>query len=354
MKRTAIKGICAAIVAPALCLSANLSYAQQPSQSSAATQQSSQSAAAAVPTNRYSMKLVEDGNGGYTLMYEKKYKKFIDLSGVPDLYVPYTHKNDRLSSKDYKAIATEEYVFKKHDGYELKIAVDRAQSSVPTPVMFYCHGGGWARGNFDASRSLSKYLAQQKGITGVRVSYSLAGQDGADVKVSVQDVLDALAYVREHAADLNVNPDLIGFYGTSAGGHLAAVAAMKCPQVKVLVGVSGIYDLTTAAIVQKTKDEQRIEYFDGRDSKTLTECSPYYLTNKKRQLSVLLFCGTADATVECSQSEEFASKLKAVNKKNKVELVEYPYYDHNLSSKTSDKMEEVFFKTVDFVAENLK
>ena len=228
MKRTAIKGICVALTVQALCLSTNASYARQYSdRSSADVQQgavcqapsslSPQAASQAqqpsnqtVPTNRYSMKLVEDGNGGYSLMYEKKYGKFIDLSGVLDLYVPYTHKNDRLSSKDYKAIPTEEYVFKKYDGYELKIAVDRAQSSVPTPVMFYCHGGGWSRGNFDASRSLSKYLAQQKGITGVRVSYSLAGQEGADVKVSVQDVLDAVAYVREHAAELNVNPDLIG------------------------------------------------------------------------------------------------------------------------------------------------
>lgn len=325
----------------AVCLASSTAFGQQ-------------QAAAPVPTNRYSMKLVENGDGSYSLMYAKKYGKFIDLSGVPDLYTPYVHQNNRLKGKDYNKILTEEYVYKKHDGYELKIAVDKAESDVPTPVMFYCHGGGWARGNFEASRSLSKYLAQQKGITGVRVSYSLAPQEGADVEVSIQDVLDAVKYVREHARELNVNPDIIGFYGTSAGAHLSAVAAMKCLEAKVFVGCSGIYDLTTAAITMKSKDPQRIAYFKDRDIDVLTECSPCHLVKKKHTIAALLFCGTADVTVECSQSEIFAQRLKSVNKKNVVELVEYPYYDHNLSSKSSDKMEEVFFKTVEFVAEHLK
>jgi hypothetical protein len=32
----------------------------------------------------------------------------------------------------------------------------------------------------------------------------------------------------------------------------------------------------------------------------------------------------------------------------------YPFYDHNLSSKGSDKMEEIFFKSADFIQKNLK
>lgn len=305
-------------------------------------------------TNRYAMKLSENEDGTYSIINEERYAKIVDLSAIPDLYTPYTYTNVRLFSRDYKKVETEEIVFKKYDSYELKIAVDKAVSDSPSPVMFYVHGGGWARGTFDSSRSLSRYLAQQKGITGVRVSYTLAPQPGANVEVSIQDVMDAVAYVREHAEELNVNPELIGFYGTSAGAHLAAVAAMQCPQTKVFVGASGIYDLTTAAITQRTKDPQRIAYFEDRDPQLLRDVSPYYLVPRKRKIAALLFCGTADIVVECSQSREFARRLKSANRKNVVDLEEYRYYDHNLSSKSSDKMEEVFFKTVDFVAEHLK
>ena len=38
---------------------------------------------------------------------------------------------------------------------------------------------------------------------------------------------------------------------------------------------------------------------------------------------------------------------------DKVELVVYENYDHNLSAKASDKMEEVFFRAMDFLAANL-
>ncbi|MBQ9311173.1 MAG: alpha/beta hydrolase [Bacteroidales bacterium] len=303
-----------------------------------------------VPTNRYAMKLEQKPDGSYALQREQRYAKIINLSEIPDLYTPYVHENKRLSGKLYNKARTKDYIYKIHDGYELHIEIDSFDSSSPTPVMFYVHGGGWARGTNTSSRSISKYLAQQHGITGVRIQYTLAPQPGANVQVSIQDVLDAVEYVREHASELNVDMTRIGFLGTSAGGHLAAVAALKC-NAKVFVGYSGIYDLTTAAITTRAKDPERIAYFGGLKSDYLKEASPYFMIPKKTSLAAQLFCGTADLTVECVQSEEFAAALK--RRKAKVDLQEYMYYDHNLSSKTSDKMEEIFFKTADFVSKNL-
>lgn len=302
-------------------------------------------------SNRYGMKMKQEADGSYSLLYAKKYARFIDVNTIPDVFVPYTHKNDRLSGKDYKGVRTQDIVFKTNKDYSLTISVDFAESAAPAPFMLYVHGGGWARGNNGSSRSLSQYLAKQKGITGIRVSYTLAPQPGADVNVSIQDIKDALAYVREHAKELNVNPDVYGFLGTSAGAHLAAVGAMTS-NAKLFVGYSGIYNLETAAITMKTKDPQRIAYFCDRDSKVLHDASSVNLIPKKNAPAAMLVCGTCDVTVECSQSEEFARLLK--KKGAVVDLLTYKYYDHNLSSKSSDKMEEIFFKTVDFVTKYLK
>lgn len=306
-----------------------------------------------VPTNRYSMKLQLNEDGTYSLMNEARYAKLVDLTKIDDLLVPYEHKNDRLSSRDYKGVETRDIVYKKYDGYELTLSIDMAVSDKPTPVVFYFHGGGWERGNNSALRIQSQYMAKQHNVTGVRVSYSLAPQsDDVTVKVSIQDVKDAVQYIRDHAVELNIDPSRMGFMGNSAGAHLAAVGAMTTPETKVFVGFSGIYDLETAAISSRAKKEPRLRYFCDKDPKVLHDASPMNLIPKKRQPAALLFCGTADITVECEQSKAFAEALKKRGA-DKVELAVYENYDHNLSAKASDKMEEVFFRAVEFLAANL-
>ena len=141
-------------------------------------------------SNRYGMKMTQNEDGSYALLYAKKYAKFIDVNTIPDVMVPYTYQPDRLKSKDYKGVATKDIVYKKHKDYELILTVDFAETDKPAPFVVYIHGGGWARGDNGSSRSLSQYLAKQKGITGVRVSYTLAPQSDATVKVSIQDILD--------------------------------------------------------------------------------------------------------------------------------------------------------------------
>lgn len=303
-------------------------------------------------SNHYAMKLVEDGQGGYKLLQEACYAKArMDMNMLTDVLVPYKYEPQRLTGKLYKGVETIDIVYKKANGYELILSVDKAVSDKPTPFMIYLHGGGWRTGNNSSSKVLSQYLAKQAGITGVRVSYTLAPQPGASIQVTIQDVMDALKYVQNHAKDLNINPSCFGFLGTSAGAHLAAVGAMKS-QAKLLVGYSGIYDLQKAKITAKTKDAQRIAYFNQLNPKTLADVSPVNLIPKKNVPACLLVCGTYDLTVECEQSKLFAD---AVNQKGgKAVLDVYPFYDHNLSSKGSDKMEEIFFKSVDFIQNNLK
>ena len=303
-------------------------------------------------TNRYGMKLKLEEDGSYSLINEKRYAKLVDLSTIDELLVPYQHKNNRLSSRDYKGVEVREVVYRTHEGYELKLAIDMAISDEPTPVMFFVHGGGWARGTNDSSRSLSQYLAKNKGITGVRVQYTLAPQPGANVEVSISDIEAAVKYMAEHAEEFNIDPSRVGFYGTSAGAHLAGVGAMKTKEAKVFVGVSGIYDLETAAISSRARQEERINYFCGKDPVVMHRCSPINLIPKRSKCAVMLYCGTADIVVECEQSKNFAAALSKKGAKN-VNLKVYENYDHNVAAKASDKMEEIFFLTVDFISKNI-
>lgn len=65
-------------------------------------------------------------------------------------------------------------------------------------------------------------------------------------------------------------------------------------QAKLLVGYSGIYDLQKAKITAKTKDVQRIAYFDRLNPKTLAAVSPINLIPKR--MFLLVFSSVALTT----------------------------------------------------------
>ena len=120
------------------------------------------------PTNRYSMKLTQQADGSYELMNRARYARIVDLEQIDDLLVPYTYERQRLQSRDYKGVEVREPIYTTHEGYELQIAIDLAQSDEPTPVVFYVHGGGWSRGNNGTFRVLSQYMAKRAYASPIR------------------------------------------------------------------------------------------------------------------------------------------------------------------------------------------
>ena len=112
------------------------------------------------------------------------------------------------------------------------------------------------------------------------------------------------------------------------------------------------FDLSTAQILKKKAFKEMANYFKGFDPKVLEAASPIKLINKKTKLAAQLYCGTADLTVEYSQSLDFADALQK-KKGCVVDLQVYENYGHTPQGKKSDKMEEIFFKSVDFITKYL-
>ncbi len=304
-------------------------------------------------TNKYSMKLKKSVDGSYQLINREKYARIVNLDSVPDLLIPYTHIDRKVSSDNYKQVKTIEYIYKTYPDYQLKLIVDFAINNNPAPFMVYIHGGGWARGDFNSNSDISGYCAQNAGITGVRINYTLADKPNADILITIEDVKDAVKWVQKNHKELNINPEIFGFMGSSAGAHLSGIAAMTIPGAKVLVGVSGIYDLLSASISVKATDLQRIKYFRNKDGQTMKIASPIFQIPDKNIPACYLIHGTADIVVECSQTQNFAKALKNKNIRNlKVDI--FPFYDHNIGSKKSDLKEKLFFESFNFIKTYLK
>jgi acetyl esterase len=96
------------------------------------------------------------------------------------------------------------------------------------PVMLTVHGGGWRHGEAAWTfRSAERFAGL--GFVAVAVEYRLADDSVTPID-QLDDVCDALKWLRSQAAALKIDPNRIAAYGVSAGGHLAAMAATRgCP-----------------------------------------------------------------------------------------------------------------------------
>ena len=92
------------------------------------------------------------------------------------------------------------------------------------PALMQIHGGGWVIGDKrEQGISLLTHMAAQ-GWVGVNVNYRLS--PGAAFPDMLIDLKRGLAWIREHAEELGVDPDFICVTGGSAGGHLCALVAL--------------------------------------------------------------------------------------------------------------------------------
>jgi acetyl esterase/lipase len=88
----------------------------------------------------------------------------------------------------------------------------------PFPVVVWIHGGGWTSGN--KGQCPAKYLVP-KGYAVASISYRLSQQ--AKFPAQIEDCKAAVRWLRANAKMYDLDPDHIGAWGSSAGGHLAAL-----------------------------------------------------------------------------------------------------------------------------------
>jgi acetyl esterase/lipase len=106
---------------------------------------------------------------------------------------------------------------------QLMLDVHGALTGVgPRPVLVWIHGGGWQSGSHNQVLSYALNLRSQ-GITVVSIGYRLTDQ--AVFPAQIHDCKGAIRWLRANAASLQIDPNRIGVWGSSAGGHLAALVA---------------------------------------------------------------------------------------------------------------------------------
>lgn len=96
-------------------------------------------------------------------------------------------------------------------------------SERPAPALVFVHGGAWLGGNKDTG-ILPLLPFARRGYICASVEYRLSPE--ARFPAQIADVKCAIRFLRRHADDLGLDPERIGVWGTSAGGHLAALLGL--------------------------------------------------------------------------------------------------------------------------------
>lgn len=98
-------------------------------------------------------------------------------------------------------------------------------SQAPRAAIVLFHGGGWTAGDATWIHATARMLADA-GMVALSVEYRLSNQSDVTPFDAVADARAAIRWVRREAARLQVDPDRVAAGGISAGGHLAAAAAV--------------------------------------------------------------------------------------------------------------------------------
>lgn len=114
------------------------------------------------------------------------------------------------------------------------------EASSPRPLVLIIHGGSWRSGDRTQLPSMAKRLAHA-GYAVASMDYRLAPTH--PFPAAFDDVRSAVDYLREHAAELSIDPERVVLYGRSAGGHLALLAAYRW-QAPFVRGVVALYPPT--------------------------------------------------------------------------------------------------------------
>jgi len=164
----------------------------------------------------------------------------------------------------------------------MTIYFPQKKSSGSTAVI--CPGGGYIRLSIDNEGSEIAHWLNDYGITAVILKYRLPNDTIMENKSigPLQDVQETMRMLRRNAKEWNLNPNKIGVFGFSAGGHLASTlcthfndkvydsdSTSARPDFSVLVyPVITMNEINTHTdsrkhLLGKTPDPKLVEYFSN-------------------------------------------------------------------------------------------
>ena len=242
-------------------------------------------------------------------------------------------------------------------------------TSSPVPVVIWVHGGAWrggGKGNGGRARNMTT-----RGFAVVAVEYRLSGE--ALFPAQIEDCKTAVRWVRANAKKYNLDPDRIGAWGSSAGGHLVALMGLThgenvfetddhsqySSRVQVVCNWFGPTDFLRmndfeGRIDHDAADSPESELIGGpiQENKEKVAAANPITYVSKNDPPMLILHGEKDRTVPYNQSE----LLYAAMQKAGLDVTLYKVVNagHGFGNATQDNQASLFEMSAQFLEKHLK
>lgn len=238
-----------------------------------------------------------------------------------------------LAMYDDRVERVRNIVYSKAGGIDLRLDVYRPKNlpqGASRPTVLFVHGGAWVIGNKDNQGKPLAFRLAAHGWVVVSTNYRLSPR--FTFPDHIIDVKNALRWIREHIKEYGGNPDFVVITGGSAGGHLAALAALTPndpeyqpgfehvdTRVQACVPFYGAYDFTDrhghwshsllVPMVERLVLKKRLR--DAREE--FEKASPMSRVNADAPPFFVIH-GTMDSLVPVEDARQFVTLLRAQSK----------------------------------------
>lgn len=225
------------------------------------------------------------------------------------------------------------------------------------PVLIQVHGGGWTIGDKSQQGLILMNRMAARGWVCVAMNYRLAPKHPFPAQII--DVKRAIAWTRDHIAEYGGDPSYLVITGGSAGGHLAALAALT-PEVaeyqpgfedadttvSACVPFYGVYDMggvtgDQAAVAMRDRFlGPRVFRKDPRRHREEFELASPITHVVPDAPDFFVIHGAHDGLVSVRQARAFVEKLRAVST-GVVTYLELPGTQHAFEVFSSIRSQQV-------------
>jgi acetyl esterase/lipase len=199
----------------------------------------------------------------------------------------------------------------------LKADVFRPKCAGPWPGVVLIHGGSWSMAD---NRWHMAFLARKlakRGYVVMNVMYR--GTPEFRFPAPVDDIREAVRWLRAHAAEYALNDDKLATYGFSAGGHLAAFVGLH--EAETAVRAQAVVAASAPTVFTLYPENKTLEHFLGttyaEKPEAFRDGSPIsYVTSASPP--VFQYHGTEDTTVSPKHSIHLKAALDAAGVRNEL------------------------------------
>ena len=257
-------------------------------------------------------------------------------------------------------------------GRPLLARIYQPQGKGPFPIVLDLHGGAWSGKDRYANEPMSRAVAES-GVLVAAIDMTLAAE--SPYPASVQDAHYAVRWLKWQAlSKFNGDPATLGIIGSSTGGHIAELVAMRPrdPRYAALplpeaptVDASVVYVAARSPIsdpwarfqqAQKMKRENLIKASHAWfvPWETIHEANPQEMLERKEAVTLrpmLIMQGELDDNVLPAVQEKFAATYRAAGGECRYEL--YAKCEHEWTGRPGPMTDRAHEMVRQYIARSL-